>query len=77
MKANNDVNLESRSMSNSRSQSNASKQKQELVAVAASPVMSLKQAFAVKKVDSKPEFIPPVARTPLNPSQLAKRRFFG
>ena len=26
---------------------------------------------------SKPEFVPPPAKTPLNPHQLAKRRFFN
>ena len=37
----------------------------------------LKQAFGLKSSISKPEFVPPPAKTPLNPRQLAKRRFFS
>ena len=38
---------------------------------------TLKEAFGLKPVKSKSEFVPPPAKTPLNPGQLAKRRFFN
>ena len=37
----------------------------------------LSEAFGLKQVAKTAEFVPPSAKTPLNKSQLAKRRFFS
>lgn len=37
----------------------------------------MKEAFQIRPAGKPAQFVQPVARTPWNPSQLAKRRFFS